>query len=146
MYRLCALFIAMVGLSMIANAAQVHQWRDKDGKIYFGDRPPPNVQSTQVTVKPNVYSSPSIENLSKLLTPSNKVVLYSTTWCGYCKQARKYFQAQGIAYTDYDVETTEKGKRDYARMGAHGVPIILVGGKRLNGFSEESFQSLYRPQ
>ena len=64
-----------------------------------------------------------------------KVVLYSTTWCGYCKKARDYFLDQGIAFSEYDVEKSTRGRRDYARLGGKSVPIILVGKTRINGFS-----------
>ncbi|MBK9425870.1 MAG: hypothetical protein IPN63_00155 [Gammaproteobacteria bacterium] len=69
--------------------------------------------------------------------------MYSTVRCGYCRKARAYFKANGIAYTDYDVETSNKGRQDFQRMGARGVPVILVGDKRLNGFSDSAFASLY---
>lgn len=44
---------------------------------------------------------------------------------------------------EYDVEKSSKGKRDFKRLGGTGVPIILVGQKRLNGFSWETFEKLY---
>ena len=71
------------------------------------------------------------------------MILYSTARCGYCRKARAYFKAHGIAFTDYDVETSTEGQRDYRRMGARGVPVILVGDKRMVGFSESAFASLY---
>jgi glutaredoxin len=69
--------------------------------------------------------------------------MYSTVRCGYCRKARAYFKANGIAFTDYDVETSDKGRQDYRRMGARGVPVILVGDQRMMGFSESAFASLY---
>ena len=70
--------------------------------------------------------------------------MYSTTWCGYCKQARNYFQQNNIAFAEYDVEKSDKGKRDYKKMNGRGVPIILVGDKRMNGFSPGAFEKIYR--
>ncbi len=70
--------------------------------------------------------------------------MYSTSWCGYCKKARRYFTENDIPYVDYDVETSAKGKRDYRKLGARGVPVILVGNKRLNGFSQDSFNKIYQ--
>jgi glutaredoxin len=126
------------------HATDIHQWRDKDGEIYFGDKPPADVETELITVKPNVYESPSIEGLSAIFRQDDKVVMYSASWCGYCKKARSYFAANRVPYTEYDVEKSSKGKRDYRKLGAKGVPVILVGDKRLNGFSEESFKTIYK--
>lgn len=142
-----ALILLMV--PCLVHGADIHKWRDKDGKIHFGDRPPGEAQTEVITVRPNVYESPSIEGLSAVFAKEtkagdiSKVIMYGTTWCGYCKKARKYFADNGIAYTEYDIENSEKGKRDYEKLGAKGVPVILVGKKRLNGFSETSFETIY---
>ena len=70
--------------------------------------------------------------------------MYSTSWCGACKRAKQYFNENGINYVEYDVETNEKGKQDFRELGGRGVPIILVGNKRLNGFTASSFEKIYR--
>ncbi len=70
--------------------------------------------------------------------------MYSTVWCGYCKKARRYFKEKGIPFQEYDTETTQKGREDYKKLNGTGVPIILVGKKRMNGFSPSGFERLYR--
>jgi mycoredoxin len=64
---------------------------------------------------------PAIINASE----ANDVILYSTTWCGYCAKTRKYLQANNIRFTEIDVEKTEQGRQDYARLGS-GVPIVII--------------------
>ncbi|MCU7838810.1 MAG: DUF4124 domain-containing protein [Candidatus Thiodiazotropha sp. (ex Troendleina suluensis)] len=139
------LILAGIGANLsVADA--IYRWRDEDGKVHFGDRQPAYVESESVTVKPNVYHSPSIEKLSHGSASNEGVVMYSAKWCGYCKKARKYFKSHSIAYEEYDVESSAKGKRDYKKLGASGIPIILVGTRRLNGFSEASFRNIYRDE
>lgn len=127
------------------SATDIHTWRDAQGRVHFGDRPPVDVASEPVTVRPNVYASPNVEALAEIFA-TESVVLYSAQWCGHCKRARAYFEANGIAFEEYDVETTARGRRDYARLGARGVPVILVGDRRMNGFSPEAFDRLYASQ
>ncbi len=132
----------------LVHATEIHKWRDADGKVHFGDKPPAEANAEKITVKPNVYASPSIEGLSAIFSEdkksySNKVVMYATSWCGYCKKARRYFAAHRIPFKEFDVENSSKGKRDYKKLGAKGVPVILVGKKRLNGFSAAAFESIY---
>jgi len=69
--------------------------------------------------------------------------MYSASWCTVCKKAKKYFRERGISYTEYDIEKSAKGRREYDKLGARGVPVILVGNKRLNGFTEEAFNKIY---
>ena len=135
--------IILLLFSSACFSADIHQWRDRDGGTYFGDRPPPGMQSSPVTVEPNVYQGTGSDAPSASVEQHHKVVLYSTTRCGYCRQARTYFRANDIVFEEYDVEKSLKGKRDYKRLGARGVPIILVDRKRLDGFSQASFERIY---
>ncbi|BBZ05500.1 NrdH-redoxin [Mycolicibacterium chitae] len=32
------------------------------------------------------------------------LIMYSTTWCGYCRRLKTAFKAEGIAYTEVDIE------------------------------------------
>ncbi|MCU7918094.1 MAG: DUF4124 domain-containing protein [Candidatus Thiodiazotropha sp. (ex Epidulcina cf. delphinae)] len=139
----CGLLVFAFALDAFA-ADDIYRWRDETGKIHFGDRPPADAESESVTVKPNVYHSPSVERLEEGFTGGKKVVMYSASWCGYCKKARRYFKKNAISFEEYDVETSMRGKRDYKKLGRGGVPIILVGKHRLNGFSEASFSKIYR--
>jgi glutaredoxin len=141
-YLVAGLLLAIASVN--AGADAIYKWRDESGNIHFGDRPPVTEESTQVTVKPNVYQAREVITGSGYR--AEKVVMYSTSSCGYCKQARQYFKRNAIPYVEYDVETSQKGKRDYKKMGSSGVPIILVGQRRLNGFSEARFREIYSSQ
>lgn len=70
--------------------------------------------------------------------------MYSAAWCGVCKKAKRYFAEQGIDYEEIDVEKSSQGKAAFKKLGGKGVPIILVGDRRMNGFSEAGFEKLYR--
>ena len=60
------------------------------------------------------------------LNPST-IVMYSTTWCGDCKRAKKFFDKQKVAYIDVDIEKDEKGLAFMMQIndGARVVPTIL---------------------
>jgi glutaredoxin len=71
-----------------------------------------------------------------------KVVMYSAQWCGYCKRAAAYLRKRGIPFENVDVENTSRGVREYAQLGGRGVPIILVGGDRMDGYDEGSLAAM----
>lgn len=81
-----------------------------------------------------VAQSPSIEN---------EVVMYATSWCPRCADARQYFRQRGIAYTEYDIEDNPGARERWRAMGARGVPIIVIGERAMAGFSPERFQQFY---
>lgn len=131
--------ILLLGLLLCgtAAAAGVYQWTDAQGRVHFGDRPQSGAASQRPQAPINV-----LDSVQPAARPK-EVVLYSTQRCGFCRKARAHFAERGIPYTEYDVETTEKGWRDYNRMNGRGVPIILIGGERMNGFSAPLFDQLY---
>ncbi|MFV2059940.1 MAG: glutaredoxin family protein, partial [Gammaproteobacteria bacterium] len=97
-------------------------------------------------IKINTYKNVSVSNnifATAEKVNRKKLIMYSTTWCGVCKKAKKYFLKNNIAFTEYDVENNSKGKRDYKKMKGRGVPIFLIGSKRLNGFDEAKFNQIY---
>ncbi len=131
----------LLGLTLTATAAagEIYRWTDAQGRVHFGDRPQSGAANQWPAAAPNVVQAvrPSARPEAK------QVVLYSTQRCGFCRKARAHFAARGIPYTEYDVETTEKGWRDYNRMKGRGVPIILIDGERMNGFSASLFDRMY---
>jgi glutaredoxin len=144
--RLLIPFLILCALTSMANA-EVYRWTDEHGRIHFGDRPPAGTATEQVQVHINTYSAPQIvsrpSDRNVKPTKRESVVMYSASWCGVCKRAATYFRAKGIPYRDYDVETSAKGRADFKRLGGRGVPIILVGEARMNGFSPAHFEQLY---
>ena len=130
-------------LFSISASNEILKCTDSDGKIHFGDRPPAGTETSVVEVRLNTYESHNIEAIREILNPKDKVVMYSAAWCGVCKKAKKYFKANKIRFKEYDIEKSSKGKKDFKKLGAKGVPVILVEVKRLNGFSAGSFESIY---
>ena len=124
-------------------AGEVYTWVDNKGVTHFAQRPRADGQSERVEVKPiNAVQRVTVEPPDGGV--KRDIVMYTTVWCPYCEKARQYLRAENIPFTEYDVETNAKGKRDYAALGASGVPIILIDGERMNGFSRERFDQVYR--
>lgn len=67
-----------------------------------------------------------------------RVVVYGTETCPYCAKARDYLKQRQVAFGDFDIKKTEKGRRDYGALGAEVVPVILIGGRRLDGYNEKA--------
>lgn len=66
------------------------------------------------------------------------VVLYGTQWCGYCKREREYLAEHNIPFYDLDVEATPSVKVAYDTLQGGGYPLIYVGYRRFNGYTEKA--------
>ena len=123
-------------------AAEIYRWTHESGKVHFSDRAPVNRRSETVELKINTYESVSFD--MSILETNKKVVMYSAGWCGVCEKAKRYCEAHNVAYKEYDVEKSRKGRSDFRKLGAKRVPVILIGKKRMNGFTDKGFQRLYQ--
>ncbi len=67
------------------------------------------------------------------------VVLYATSWCGYCRKTRQLLKEIGADYVEKDIEKSAEARREYSEKtgGRSGVPVLDIGGKIVRG---------YRPQ
>jgi len=67
---------------------------------------------------------------------SVKIVMYSTSWCGYCRAARQWLGSQGIAYVDKDVERDRSAAAHMRAINPRGgVPTFEIDQQVLTGFS-----------
>jgi glutaredoxin len=146
---LSALLALMLLCLGIAAHGEIYRWTDAEGRVHFGDKPQQPDKAESVTVRVNTYESVSYESVRNINSDiperrKGQVVMYSTDWCGYCKKARDYFRSQNITFVEYDIEKNPQARRQYDALRAKGVPVILVGDKRMNGFSISGFQGIYR--
>ena len=69
-----------------------------------------------------------------------EVEIYITDWCPYCVKAIRFLKAHGIDYVVYDIEKDrEAAQRKKELSGRKGVPFAIINGKKIHGFSEETY-------
>ncbi len=67
----------------------------------------------------------------------HNVTIYSTPTCHFCHQAKDFFKANDVAFTDYDVASNmEKRKEMVDKSGQLGVPVIVIDDKVTIGFDK----------
>ncbi len=151
-----AMGLGFLLLPCLASAAGIYSWKDKEGNVHFGDRPPVEARSEQLEVKPNTVEAPDNVKSSAREYASGlgsrepatrvrkkKVVMYSAAWCGVCKRARKYFVQKRIPFKEYDIDASAEGRKAYEKYATSSVPVIAVGKKHMRGFSPASFERFY---
>lgn len=58
------------------------------------------------------------------------VTLYSTSWCVYCRVAKKFLHDNNVPYTEIDIEADEDAARrvEQWNRGNRTVPTIDIDG------------------
>ncbi|MGG2399599.1 glutaredoxin family protein [Pseudomonas sp. SH1-B] len=74
---------------------------------------------------------------------SGEIVLYATSWCGYCAKTRELFAADGIAYREVDIEKDAAGRAAHQALGGRGVPVIDMRGQIIHGFDARAIRAAY---
>jgi glutaredoxin len=135
-------------------SAEIYQWKDKDGKIHFSDTPPPSEVDTEIIqfkrgpldkpkTKEDNPKTKSFKRTEKRSYGDVSVIMYMTSWCGYCRKAREYILLLGVNLIEYDVER-DKGRREEMlrkSSGSTGVPLIDVEGIIVKGFCPDSIKA-----
>ena len=44
---------------------------------------------------------------SEFIPPAGAVLMFSTTWCGYCKNLKNQLDRAGVPYTEVNIEEVE---------------------------------------
>lgn len=70
------------------------------------------------------------------------VDIYITSWCPYCKKAMAYLRSNNIAFNAYDIEKDARAKAKKQKLDPRysGVPLTVINGKLLKGFSPRRFE------
>ena len=123
-------------------AGKVYKWTDAEGKVHFSDHPVDAVSAEEIKIR--TFSSPAEVAQDENGFGAREVKILTTTWCGVCKRAKAYLAAKAIYFSEYDVETSEIGKQEYKRLAGKGVPIILVGKQRMDGFSSSKLDEMLK--
>jgi glutaredoxin len=145
------LFLCALALPC-AQAQTLYKIVTPDGRVVYTDHPPTQGKVLK-TLTPDAapataLPSAAAEQLAKLQSlrsavPTSGVVLYSAVWCGYCTKAKSWLAGKGIAYREIDIDTPD-GLASFAQAGGgKGVPLLVAGGQRVQGFSPAAYAQLF---
>lgn len=68
------------------------------------------------------------------------VVMFATSHCPFCQQARELFQREGIEYREYKIDESADAKRWFKELDGTNVPLLFIGDRRIVGFREDAIR------
>lgn len=68
----------------------------------------------------------------------SRVVVYCTSYCGYCRRAEALLQREGIAFEAVDVTDDPQARAELVERadGRRTVPVIFIDGNPIGGYQE----------
>ena len=148
------LFVSCLLPGFQAASDEIYQWKDKDGKVHFSDTPPPpgvDVEKRQFKedsvdrpkTREDTSGTKSYKRAEKRSYGSIDVIMYMTSWCGYCRKARDYIHSLGVNLIEYNIEKDASKREEMLRKsgGSKGVPVIDVEGIIIRGYSPEAIKA-----
>ncbi len=66
-----------------------------------------------------------------------KIIIYTASWCGFCRSEKQYFDSKNIEYIDKDIEKDLEAQKELLeKLGGNfrGVPVTDINGEIILGF------------
>lgn len=77
----------------------------------------------------------------------SEVIVYSTTWCGFCHQLKNWLKEQGVEFTEIDIEADQNAAREVVEATKQmGVPVTKVGETYIVGFDRPKLEAALKSQ
>jgi len=158
-YSLIWFFVTI--LFVAGNArAEMYKWVDSRGVVTFKDTPPPASKKrpkvkvyrdddfdqppppsdnapARVPASPASGTTAGAANVSTEQAAGKTIEIFVTDWCPVCKKAIAYMTKKNYPFVAYDVEKDKAAMKRFEENGGRGVPLIIVGNKKMSGFSPD---------
>ncbi|HEX4035853.1 MAG TPA: glutaredoxin domain-containing protein [Solirubrobacteraceae bacterium] len=67
----------------------------------------------------------------------NKITVYTTEPCGYCRQAKALLNKRGLEFDEINLAMDAEGRSELAsRTGMMTFPQVIIGDELLGGFDQ----------
>lgn len=155
--RMKPVFALLLLLSALPARADFYIWKDERGVEHFSDTPPDEskakkqAKAVKSDPRPNAEGNPGAQAPAPAASPAkpgakpaHKVELYTTSWCPVCRAARLWLNANGVPFTDYDVERDRAANARYGALGGRGVPLAVIDGRPVYGFEARAYERLLK--
>ncbi len=124
-------------------AAAVYQARNSQAKVLQSEMATVQADLDGLLAERSKLQAAGGGQVARAGTGSGQgIVMYTTSSCGACKAAKSYLAQRGLRYEELDVEHSPSARQEFERLGGRGVPLILVGSKRLEGFSPSALEAM----
>lgn len=135
-------FVDATGYTVVLPVSEV----DLDAtRAANADVPDDPTRGTLTVASPAVNQAPVFadeEETTEEPPVSRSITVYSATWCGYCKDLKRYLSARKIPATIIEVDRLPQDRQGAAQAtmrqltGRVAFPTVVINGEAVAGFSK----------
>lgn len=75
----------------------------------------------------------------------HEVVVYTTSWCGWCRKTLAYLTKRGVPFENRDIEAEDMWREELLeKTGSTSVPMVEIDGQIIRGYDPERMAQLLR--
>jgi glutaredoxin len=152
--KFTSFFIVLLSLSSVFIAthasAKIYKWVDEKGNTHYSDSKPENKRIKAETVKLD-YATELEEKSYNVNNPKidiyfdifdeDVIVMYSTESCGYCRQARQFFNKYKIEFKEFDIEKDSDAKKQFDELNGSKPPLLIVNDNVISNYSSTKIKA-----
>ena len=72
-----------------------------------------------------------------------EVVVYTTTWCGWCRKTLAFLDERGVRYVNKDIEANDWNREELIeKTGRTSIPVVEINGELIRGFNADRMEQL----
>jgi glutaredoxin len=116
-------------------------WRANVGFVKMSS-PPPLSPGDAARARAKQVGSGGAMRVANQPDDDPVIVLYSATWCGACRKAKRYLDDKGVEYEVRDVDDPRHAQELLRRTGQRAIPVLDVDGRVLTGFNAQRYDAL----
>lgn len=130
-----------------AQAQSAYRWVDQEGKVHYGDRPPPakSVRELEERKLSAPAADPGLPYGIRQAAANYPVTLYVNSGCGApCEEGRGHLRKRGVPFAEKLVATAEEIETLKKLLGGAEptVPVLQVGARVYKGWQEGGWDGL----
>ena len=159
-YYLKKCWLLLIFVPLVTHAGSLYKSIGPDGGVVYSDQPPTTGKIEKTFTYTNLPATPLPESVIRYrdelqnsmkarLTGADKSsvssgpVLFTAAWCGYCRHAKAYLNEKSISFKEHDIDTPSGMSAFAAAEGGKGIPLLVLNGKKISGFSKASYDALF---
>jgi len=73
-----------------------------------------------------------------------RISLYTTRQCSNCRKVKELLKKHNIRFMELDVATNQRAFKEFQRLGSRGVPVLLIGKYRVDGFQPNKIEQVLK--
>jgi glutaredoxin-like YruB-family protein len=75
----------------------------------------------------------------------HEVVVYTTSWCGWCRKTLAFLEQEGVRFENRDIEADEAWREELIeKTGTTSIPVVEIDGELIRGYDPQRMARLLR--